>query len=318
MTRKFTDVIEEDECIGDSLVTLNSNFSALDVAVQNSTQATNTTISELSTLAIGSTGFRNKLINAQGLINQRGYVSGTNLTTSSRYTLDRWEIVTLGQELVFGISSAANAVTFTAPAGGIQQVIEGVNIEGGTYVLYWAGNAIARVNNVVREKGETFNLDGRDNCTVKFSSGTFSSGTFRTPQLEKATVPHAFEYRPFGTELALCQRYFCKTYDLTTTPGTVDLDGAIWSHSDEPTSPTIHNIGWSFPVSMRVKPACRAYSPATGAINRVHIATAPNVDVLVDSITTGTNRISYVNLASNLTPTQMRIFAVHYTADAEI
>lgn len=312
MTRKFTKIIKEDECIGDSLVTLNSNFSALDVAVQNSTQATNTTISELSTLAIGSTGFRNKLINAQGLINQRGYVSGTNLTTSSRYTLDRWEIVTLGQELVFSVNVPTNAVTFTAPAGGIQQVIEGVNIEGGTYVLNWAGSATARVNNIVRAKGETFTLVGRDNCTVRFSDGTF-----RTPQLEKATVPHAFEYRPFGTELALCQRYFCKTYDLTTTPGTADLDGAIWSHSDEPTSPTIHNIGWSFPVSMRVKPACRAYSPATGNINRVDTFD-PTVSVTVDSITRGTNRISYVNLASNLTPTQMRQFSVHYTADAEM
>ena len=51
MPREFTIEIEEDQCIGDSLVTLNNNFSALDVAVQNSTQATSTTISELSTLA---------------------------------------------------------------------------------------------------------------------------------------------------------------------------------------------------------------------------------------------------------------------------
>ena len=306
--------IEEDQCIGDSLETLNYNFSALDVAVQNSTQATSTTILALSALALGSTGFRNKLINAQGLINQRGYVSGTNLTTSSRYTLDRWEIVTLGQELLFAIDNVnTNAVRFTAPIGGIQQVIEGVNIEGGTYVLYWAGDATARVNNVVRAKGETFNLAGRDNCTVRFSDGNF-----RSPQLEKATVPHAFEYRPFGTELALCQRYFCKTYDLTTTPGTADADGAIWAHSNEPTSPTIHNIGWSFPVSMRVKPACRAYSPVTGAVNRVYISTAPKVDITVDSIERSTNRISYVNLANNLTPTQSRQFTVHYTADAEI
>ena len=304
--------IKEDQCIGDSLVTLNYNFSSLDVAVQNSTQATSTTILVLSTLALGSTGFRNKLINAQGLINQRGYVSGTNLTTSSRYTLDRWEIVTLGQGLIFAIDNDINAVTFTAPAGGIQQVIEGVNIEGGTYVLYWEGTATARVNNVVKAKGQTFNLDGRDNCTVRFSNGTFW-----TPQLEKATVPHAFEYRPFGTELALCQRYFCKTYDLTTTPGTADEDGAIWAHSDEPTSPTIHNIGWSFPVSMRVKPVCRAYSPTTGAVNRVDTFD-PTVSVTVDSIARSTNRISYVNLTSNLTPTQMRQFSVHYTADAEI
>ena len=304
--------IEEDQCIGDSLVTLNYNFSALDVAVQNSTQATSTTISELSALALGSTGFRNKLINAQGLINQRRYVSGTNFTAGNGYTLDRWEIVQTGQALNFVVNVDTNDITFTAPAGGIQQVVEGNNIEGGTYVLYWEGTATARVNNVVKAKGQTFSLTGGNNCTVRFSNGTF-----RIPQLEKATVPHAFEYRPFGTELALCQRYFCKTYDLTTTPGTADEDGAIWAHSDEPTSPTIHNIGWSFPVSMRVKPVCRAYSPTTGAVNRVDIFD-PTGSVTVDSIARSTNRISYVTLTSNLTPTQMRQFSVHYTADAEI
>ena len=40
MTRRLTTEIKEDECIGDSLGTLNNNFSALDVAVQSLTAVT--------------------------------------------------------------------------------------------------------------------------------------------------------------------------------------------------------------------------------------------------------------------------------------
>lgn len=353
MSRQFTDEIKEDECIGDSLLTLNSNFSALDAAVQsnvlnlrnldiaiarnvgalsaNDIDITNglsdneeeaaaaiaaaedlqSGLDEVTALVLESTGFRNKLINAQGLINQRRYVSGTNFITGDRYTLDRWKIVQINQALTF--TRTRNVTTFAAPAGGIEQVIESNNIESGFYVLNWSGNATARVNNVVRAKSEKFWLVGGNDCTVRFSNGTFA-----LPQLEKTAIIHKFEYRPIGIELDLCQRYYCKTYDLATTPGTADLDGAIWSHSSEPTSPTIHNIGWSFPVSMRVRPECRAYSPDTGAIDRVYIATVPKLDIPVLSIARSTKRISYVNLVNNLTPTQTRQFTVHYTADAEI
>jgi hypothetical protein len=364
MTRQFTTYIKEDECIGDSLVTLNSNFSALDVAIQSNAvslrgldKAFTRTVKALSAdiiantdslsdeaeeqaainadadaaaedlesglddaaielarinaLVLENTGFRNKLINAQGLINQRRYVSGTNFITGDRYTLDRWKIVQINQALTF--TRTRNVTTFAAPAGGIEQVIEGNNMESGYYVLNWSGNATARVNNVVRAKGVKFWLVGGRDCTV-----TFSNGTFALPQLEKSATIHKFEYRPIGIELDLCQRYYCKTYDLSVAPGTAELAGAIWAHTDEPTSPTIHNIGWSFPVSMRVRPECTAYSPETGAIDRVYIATAPKVDVIVGSIAKSTKRISYVNLASNLTPTQSRQFTVHYTADAEM
>ena len=39
-------------------------------------------------------------------------------------------------------------------------------------------------------------------------------------QLEKGSTATSFDYRPYGTELALCQRYFQKSYKQSVVPGT--------------------------------------------------------------------------------------------------
>lgn len=146
-------------------------------------------------------GFRNLLINGNFQINQRGYASGTNVGAANTYTLDRWRVVTSGENVTFSASGNGNQIT--APAGGIEQVIEGINIGGGTYVLNWTGTATATVNGTARAKGESFTLPANTNATVRLIGGTASQ-----VQLEPGTVPTPFEHRPIGAELALCQRYY--------------------------------------------------------------------------------------------------------------
>jgi hypothetical protein len=46
-------------------------------------------------------------------------------------------------------------------------------------------------------------------------------------QLEPGSVVTPFMHRPFPEELALCQRYYEKSYDVITAPGTVSADGFI-------------------------------------------------------------------------------------------
>jgi len=46
-------------------------------------------------------------------------------------------------------------------------------------------------------------------------------------QLEPGSVATPFIHRPFSEELALCQRYYEKSYDLTIAPGTASADGFI-------------------------------------------------------------------------------------------
>jgi hypothetical protein len=149
----------------------------------------------------GRVGFRNLLHNARFVINQRGYVSGTATTVANQYTLDRWRVVVSGQNVTFADSD--NIRTVTAPAGGIEQVIEGINIQSGTYTLNWTGTATATVAGGAVTKGGNVTLTGNVDVTVRFSSGTVS-----VPQLEPGSVATPAEFLPRALDLSMCQRYF--------------------------------------------------------------------------------------------------------------
>jgi hypothetical protein len=163
----------------------------------NTLPAGETLVPRLSPLS----GFRNLLINANPVINQRSYVSGTATSVANQYTLDRWRVVTSGQSVTW--TDSAGIRTVTAPAGGLEQVIEGASILGGTHVLSWTGSATAQINGSTVANGGTFTLPGNTNATLRFSGGTFS-----LPQIEPGAMVTPFERRPLGAELALCQRYY--------------------------------------------------------------------------------------------------------------
>jgi len=146
-------------------------------------------------------GIRNALINGNPTINQRGYVSGTATTAANEYTLDRWRVVVSGESVTW--TDSENVRTVTAPAGGVEQVIEGINILSGTYTLNWTGTATATVDGSSVSKGGNVTLTGGTNCTVRFSNGTFSLA-----QLEPGSVATPFEHRSYGDEYLRCLRYF--------------------------------------------------------------------------------------------------------------
>jgi hypothetical protein len=77
-------------------------------------------------------------------------------------------------------------------------------------------------------------------------------------QLEKGSTATSFDYRPYGTELALCQRYYNKSYSIDVTAGTNTGAGAWRSVSGG-------GAGWvnfDFPVEMRAVPTITPYSIA--------------------------------------------------------
>ena len=152
--------------------------------------------------------FRSRLIDAGFTINQRVYVSGTALSAGI-YAHDRWKAGASGCTYTFTQGSLGVPITITITAGSLQQVIEGCNMpEGGTYVLSWTGTAQARVNGGSYGSSPlaVTGITAGANTTIEFNTGTLSF-----PQLEVGSSATGFEYRQYGQELALCQRY-CQRY----------------------------------------------------------------------------------------------------------
>lgn len=144
-------------------------------------------------------GWKNRLINAVGIINGRLFPGGAT-SGPLQYTVDRWRVVVSGQSVTWVLTNGA--LVFTCPAGGFEQVIEAQNLLPGTYCVNWQGTATCQVNGAGVAKGGTFVADGVSNYVVRFSSGTLS-----LPQVEPGTRPTAFEHRPVMVEQAMCRWY---------------------------------------------------------------------------------------------------------------
>ncbi|MBM6442416.1 hypothetical protein JQF37_02085 [Pseudomonas sp. MIL9] len=148
-----------------------------------------------------SPGGKNLFLNPVGAVNQRGYVSGTATTVANQFTVDRMKVVVSGQSLT--LTASGIGFVMTAPAGGVEQVIEGNTIEGGVYTLSWTGTAIATVNGTaISNKGQTGSLTAGTNVTIRFTGGTYTA-----VQFELGAIATPFDKRPFAAELSLCQRY---------------------------------------------------------------------------------------------------------------
>jgi hypothetical protein len=214
-------------------------------------------------------GMRNKIMNGNFGINQRAYVSGA-ATTAGQYTLDRWKVTGSGGVT---FSTTENKTTVTIPSGQtLQQVIEGLNLESGTYVLSWEGTAQGKIDagSYGSSGAVTASITGGTNTTIEFGPGTVAR-----VQLEVGSVATPFEHRPYGAELALCQRYYYKIFPGVTNSS---LSGAgICANTTTPSSMT----GF-FPVTMRTAPTALEttgtpshYRTSIGGISTAALSAGP-------------------------------------------
>lgn len=128
-------------------------------------------------------------------------------------------------------------------------------------------------------------------------------------QLEKGSTATSFDYRPYGTELQLAQRYFQTSYSGSAV-GTATSTNSLYLAA--PGTGNYQGIQIGLPVSMRTAPTVVSYS-TTGVSGKFRAAGA-------DVTTTTTNTaINYIFIyASNSAITISQDINTHYTASSEL
>ena len=214
---------------------------------------------------------KNAIINGGFTINQRTYVSAATLATTV-YGHDRWKAGASGGDYSFTQLASPTTITIAANKTLIQ-VVEDKNVYGGTYTLSWTGTCQARyaINSATPAGAYAASpivITGQTAGTtmsVEFGNGA-SSGTLGLIQLELGAIATQFEFRPYGQELALCQRYYQKSYSYSIAIGAASLNGCHISGA---------LTGWLLQmpsiylnVQMRTSPTMAFYSPNGGGATK--------------------------------------------------
>jgi hypothetical protein len=141
-------------------------------------------------------------------------------------------------------------------------------------------------------------------------------------QLEKGSTATSFDFRPYGTELALCQRYYEKSFPIGTTVGTAGWVGAVRLHVAGGTGTSTDgddSYGVSFKVTKRTAPSVATYSPTAVSQVRYYRTGGTNTD---GSASVGGTFDSgfYVtaSYAGSGSATNVRALYLDFVADSEL
>jgi len=135
-------------------------------------------------------------------------------------------------------------------------------------------------------------------------------------QLEVGSVATPFEHRSYGDELARCQRYYEKSYDQGTVPGTSTSTGLCSVNATNVTN-TYRYYSVEFAVEKRATPTVTTYAQ-DGTLTEATNAAGTNLGANSAQVTLPCTRNFAVsnNRGSDITVTTNCV-AFHYTASAE-
>jgi len=133
-------------------------------------------------------------------------------------------------------------------------------------------------------------------------------------QVEKGSVATNFEVRPIAEELELCQRYYAKSYNQATAPGTASTTTGCLNYITHAGSSNGDRSTIFFPQTMRTTPTVTLYSTATGTSGKIRIEnTGTDIDGTAYYIGESTS-----NYYLNGTQTTGYNAILQYQADAEL
>lgn len=267
----------------------------------------------------GSFSGQNLLINCGIPINQRGFAGGA--LAAGVYGYDRWKGGVGGCN--FSINST-NGV-FSHNSGSIRQIIENPQSAWGNQLTFSVedpsgsiqvsvGGATGTISAGSGRRSVTLSPTGSGNMDVII---TASGVTYSRPKLERGPAATRFAFSQVSSELLICQRYYEKSYEINTIPGTATriacynssaLSGYLLS------SPVVR-----FCVLKRAIPSIGIYNTQNGSIGQLsendtggsHTFNKP---AGADFIST----VSFEAFVSNGTATPGNIERFHWVAECEL
>ena len=223
----------------------------------------------------------------QNYANDRSYVAAYTQSTTNT-----WEKAVI----TFPIDTSGTWVTTNA--GGLLLQWPMCDDGNASSLDTWiAGNAVA-VNS-----SQVNNLDSTNNY-------------FRLTgvQLELGSAATPFEHRDFCDDLIRCQRYYQKSYEYGTAPGTATNNGAVM-HTLSVSQAYASPGSVKFPVQMRATPTMTIYSASSGTAGKINCDSTDGNGSAFGHSETG----SYFNRSNDSGGSGNNVIArVQYTASAEL
>ena len=135
-------------------------------------------------------------------------------------------------------------------------------------------------------------------------------------QLEVGSTATSFDYRPYGTELQLCQRYFEKSYDTGTAVGTNTSTGAVYNYaSTDQYSSLVASV--PFKVEKRAAPTMTGYQTGGTSGSWAYGRSGATGTATVNFYDTGTSRFTqYMTIGASAYASAYCVG--HWTASAEL
>jgi len=227
------------------------------------------------------------------------FVNGTNRQASKLHTI--------------GTSWAR--YTFTVPAASSTQIDNDNSVE--MQVNFWLHAGSTYTSGTLSATFEATNNANRAAGIGSIFASTDNTLEITGIQLEVGSQATPFEHRSFGEELALCERYFEKSYSAGTAPASDTSAGLITTDSmggDTTTAYLAHQLRYRTPK--RAAPTVTIYDQAenSGKVtsHATGVGTANNQSISTEHA--GDKSIS-INRPSG---DAANGFRYHYTADAEL